>query len=95
MLEILKANIGKVLSRGKPDLILYQAGADPYMEDPYSPLKLDHHALMARDRFVFSFCKEHGIPCAWVLAGGYTKDTSKVVQVHVNTFEAAKEIYGR
>jgi acetoin utilization deacetylase AcuC-like enzyme len=95
MLEILKANIGKMLSRGKPDLILYQAGADPYMEDPYSPLKLDHHALMARDRFVFSFCKEHGIPCAWVLAGGYTKDTSKVVQVHVNTFEAAKEIYGR
>jgi acetoin utilization deacetylase AcuC-like enzyme len=95
MLAILHANIDKLLSRGRPDLILYQAGADPYMEDPYSPLKLDHHALKARDKFVFSFCKAHGIPCAWVLAGGYTKDTSKVVQVHVNTFHAAKEIYGR
>ena len=93
MLEILNANIGKVLSRGKPDIILYQAGADPYMDDPYSPLRLDHHALMARDRTVFRFCKEHGIPVAWVLAGGYTKDTSKVVQVHVNTFEATKEVF--
>lgn len=95
MLEILHANIGKLLSRGRPDIIIYQAGADPYMEDPYSPLKLDHHALKARDKVVFAFCKEHRIPVAWVLAGGYTKDTSKVVQVHVNTFEAAKEIYGR
>jgi acetoin utilization deacetylase AcuC-like enzyme len=94
MLEILHANLPKLLSRGRPDIILYQAGADPYCEDPYSPLKLDHHALKARDKTVFEFCKKEGIPVAWVLAGGYTKDTGKVVQVHVNTFEAAKEAYG-
>ena len=34
------------------------------------------------------------IPIAWVLAGGYTKDIRKVVQVHVNTFRAYKEVYG-
>jgi acetoin utilization deacetylase AcuC-like enzyme len=93
MMEILQANIGRLLSRGRPDLILYQAGADPYMEDPYSPLLLDHKALKARDKFVFEFCRRENIPVAWVLAGGYTKDTSKVVQVHVNTFEACKEVY--
>ena len=28
------------------DLLLFQAGADPYFEDPYSPLKLDHDDLL-------------------------------------------------
>ena len=78
-----------------PDLLLYQAGADPYFEDPYSPLALDHDDLLARDRRVFAFAKAHAIPVAWVLAGGYTSDVSKVVRVHLNTFRAWREIYGR
>jgi hypothetical protein len=35
----------------------------------------------------------NGIPIAWVLAGGYTEDTSKVVRVHTNTFEAWREVF--
>ncbi len=77
----------------KPDLLLYQAGADPYFEDPYSPLSLSHADLKERDRRVFQFAREHKIPIAWVLAGGYTEDISKIVQVHVNTFQAWKEVY--
>lgn len=82
-----------LLKNKKPDLLLYQAGADPYYEDPYSPLSLDHADLFARDKKVFQFAKQHSIPIAWVLAGGYTKDIQKVVQVHLNTFLAAHEIY--
>lgn len=77
-----------VLAGQRPDLLLYQAGADPYFEDPYSPLALDHDDLLARDLAVFAFARQHKIPCAWVLAGGYTEDISKVVRVHLNTFEA-------
>lgn len=83
-----------LLAERKPEVILYQAGADPYFEDPYSPLALDHEDLRARDRRVFEFSKAHGIPIAWVLAGGYTSDVSKVVRVHLNTFEAWREVYG-
>jgi acetoin utilization deacetylase AcuC-like enzyme len=79
---------------GKPDLLLYQAGADPYCEDPYSPLALDHDDLLERDRRAFAYSKRVGIPVAWVLAGGYTKDVSKVVRVHTNTFVAAREVFG-
>lgn len=79
--------------KSKPDLLLYQAGADPYFEDPYSPLSLNHADLKDRDRRVFQFAREHKIPIAWVLAGGYTEDISKIVQVHVNTFQAWKEVY--
>lgn len=48
---------------------------------------------MARDRRVFELAKNEQLPIAWVLAGGYTEDTSKVVRVHLNTFEAALEVY--
>ena len=82
-----------LLAEAQIDLLLLQAGADPYFEDPYSPLKLDHADLFARDRFVFEFTKRNGIPVAWVLAGGYTADIRKVVRVHLNTFLAYKEVY--
>ena len=89
MLAALDDGVGRILAWGRPDLLLYQAGADPYREDPYSPLALDHDDLLARDRRVFECARAAGIPIAWVLAGGYTKDTSKVVRVHLNTFDAA------
>ncbi len=93
-LGILEASLGPAIDRARPDAILYQAGADPYKEDPYSPLDLDHAALRARDAYVFEIAKRRGIPVMWVLAGGYTKDTSKVVEVHVNTARAAIEVFG-
>jgi acetoin utilization deacetylase AcuC-like enzyme len=47
-----------------------------------------------RDRRVFEFAKAQRIPIAWVLAGGYTKDVSKIVRVHLNTFDAWRDVYG-
>jgi len=93
LLEIMDQAL-PLLAERKPDVLLYQAGADPYFEDPYSPLALDHDDLRARDRHVFEFTKAHGIPVAWVLAGGYTSDVSKVVRVHLNTFAAWRDVYG-
>lgn len=89
MLVAMETAFETILAWGRPDLLLYQAGADPYLEDPYSPLLLDHADLYARDRRVFEFAAAERLPIAWVLAGGYTKDTSKVVGVHLNTFRAA------
>jgi len=94
MLAALDVGLSRLLAWGRPDLILYQAGADPYCEDPYSPLALDHDDLRERDRRVFAWAKAQRIPIAWVLAGGYTKDVSKIVRVHLNTFAAAREIFG-
>ncbi|HLL90329.1 MAG TPA: histone deacetylase [Tepidisphaeraceae bacterium] len=93
LLATLAGVLPLILER-RPDVLLYQAGADPYFEDPYSPLALTHDDLKARDRLVFDFARRHRIPIAWVLAGGYTPDTAKVVRVHTNTFEAAGEVFG-
>jgi acetoin utilization deacetylase AcuC-like enzyme len=89
----LDRGMAAILANGPPDLVLYQAGADPYQEDPYSPLALDLDDLRERDEAVFRWARQHGLPIAWVLAGGYTRDVSKVVAVHVGTFEAARAAY--
>jgi acetoin utilization deacetylase AcuC-like enzyme len=94
LLEALERGMAKILAYCRPDLILYQAGADPYREDPYSPLDLDHDDLRERDRTVFAWARREELPIAWVLAGGYTPDLSKVVEVHLGTFDAAAATYG-
>ena len=92
--EILRQQLPRLLEPARPDLLLYQAGADPLRDDPYSPLALTHTDLLERDRQVFTFARQHRIPIAWVLAGGYTRDVRKVVEVHLNTFIAAASIFG-
>lgn len=93
MLLAMDQGFADILAWQRPDLLLYQAGADPYCEDPYSPLALDHDDLLVRDRRVFELARREGIPIAWVLAGGYTADTAKVVRVHCNTFAAALSVF--
>jgi acetoin utilization deacetylase AcuC-like enzyme len=93
MLSILKELLPMLLGHGKPDILLYQAGADPLRDDPYSPLELTAYDLRERDRVVFEFAKENEIPVAWVLAGGYSEDTSKVVDVHVNTAKVCRDTF--
>jgi len=94
MLAAMDEGLALLEAWGRPDLVLYQAGADPFREDPYSPLALDHDDLFERDRRAFAWARDAGIPIAWVLAGGYTKEVWKVVKVHTNTFAAARAVFG-
>ena len=57
------------------------------------PLNSKH--LLARDRKVFALASEHRIPLAWAPVGGYTQGVRKVVQVHLNTFEAWRDAYNQ
>lgn len=90
---VLSQALPRLIQSTRPDLLFYQAGADPFREDPCSPLALNQSDLKRRDRQVFRFARDHGIPVAWVLAGGYTRDLNKLIEIHVNTAEAALEIF--
>lgn len=94
LIEAMEKNLPWLIQAGKPDILLYQAGADPLMDDPYSPLQLTHADLKLRDRMVFEFAKREDIPVAWVLAGGYTPEIEKIVRVHLNTARACWEVFG-
>lgn len=66
------------------DLLLYQAGADPHVDDPLGGL-LTTGQLQERDRIVFRACAERGLPVAWNLAGGYRNPFEGVLEIHRNT----------
>lgn len=94
LLDAMEQHLPWLLAYGKPDILLYQAGADPLRDDPYSPLNLTHEDLELRDRIVFEFAKVQNIPIAWVLAGGYCPEIEKVVRVHLNTARVCWEVFG-
>jgi acetoin utilization deacetylase AcuC-like enzyme len=66
------------------DLLLYQAGADPHINDPLGGW-LSTAQLRERDRRVFTSCRAMGLPVAWNLAGGYQTNLRKVLDIHDNT----------
>ena len=74
-------------------IVLYQAGADPHVDDPLGGF-LTTAQLALRDWWVFEGLRQRGIPVAWDLAGGYQDPLSKVVAIHVNTLRAAVEAEG-
>jgi len=88
--------LGDRLAKFQPDLILYQAGADPHVDDPLGGV-LTSAQLRQRDLRVFQIAKGLGIPLAWDLAGGYQRGgrtgIDPVIAIHLATFEEAVRVY--
>lgn len=70
------------------DVLLYQAGADPHVDDPLGGW-LTTAQLRARDACVFEAVAARRQPLVWNLAGGYQRDPDggirPVLEVHRNT----------
>lgn len=79
------------------DVVLYQAGADPHINDPYGGW-LTTEELKQRDAIVFDVLKTSGVPVAWNLAGGYQVEPDgsipKVLEIHDNTMRECVRVYG-
>lgn len=73
----------------RPDLVLYVAGADPYLEDQLGGLCLTYEGLRGRDFLVLSSAREAGIPVVIVFAGGYARRVEDTAAIHVATIEEA------
>jgi acetoin utilization deacetylase AcuC-like enzyme len=76
----------------QPQLIMYVAGADPFMEDQLGGLLLTFDGLVRRDRMVFETATKHGIPVCVTLAGGYAFNPHDTVTIHANTAKVAAEV---
>lgn len=73
------------------DVILYQAGADPHIDDPLGGW-LTTQQLFERDQLVFETAAGLSIPVAWNLAGGYQTPLRKVLEIHDNMMRACADI---
>lgn len=74
------------------DLLLYQAGADPHVDDPLGGF-LTSAQMAKRDRLVFEYTKRQGLPLVWNLAGGYQTPVSKVIDLHTTTLMECIAVY--
>jgi acetoin utilization deacetylase AcuC-like enzyme len=88
-LHALEHALEELSQRFDPGFVIYLAGADPHEGDRLGRLKLTWDGLEARDRRVFDWAWQRGLPLAFAMAGGYGHRIEDTVQVQVNTFGAA------
>ena len=90
-LTTLQSHYPQVLDSVKPDLVIYQAGADPYKEDMLGSLELTMAGLKQRDQYIIGQARKRKIPLAVTLGGGYALDVEEVVSIHAETIKVAIE----
>ena len=78
-LGILRRELPKAFNKSDPDLIIYNAGTDPFEKDRLGAMGISEKGIIERDRFVFEQAFIRGIPIAMVLSGGYTKDSATII----------------
>lgn len=86
-LRCLDEHLDTVLGESTAELVIYLAGADPYLDDRLGRLRLSMEGLRRRDRTVFSACHGLGVPVAMVLGGGYARNLSDVAAIHAQTVQ--------
>ena len=84
-LRALAAAVAESFVRGRPDLVLYIAGADPYEHDRLGRLAVTKAGLAERDRLVLAAARRTGTPLAIVCGGGYCPDLDAIVDIHATT----------
>jgi len=84
-LKALEAGLKQALKRAGADLAIYIAGADPYVDDRYGRLGLSKSGLAERDRMVFRYCRDGGLPVAVTMGGGYARLIQDTVDIHFQT----------
>lgn len=84
-LDALENSLAPLVERFAPDLILYQAGVDPWHGDRLGRLALSQDGLDARDRFVAGLARRRGIGLASTPGGGYGPDPREIAERHVRS----------
>jgi acetoin utilization deacetylase AcuC-like enzyme len=78
---LLSAGLDRLARFPQPDLALVVCGSDPYELDELpstAGLRLTLDQLMQRDRLVYGFLKHRAVPAAYLMAGGYGRNSWRV-----------------
>lgn len=87
-----RRHLRAVIAEFKPEVIIYQAGADNWVGDPLGGC-LTMQELYQRDIITLFEAKQAGVGVVVNLAGGYAKNYDDTLTIHMNTGEAIKEVY--
>lgn len=92
-LAILANELPRFLDGARADVVIYQAGVDPHVDDRLGRLALSDDGLVARERLVAQTCIERGLPLASTLGGGYGADRMAVALRHARSIIALGGCY--
>lgn len=88
-LEALDQALNTMHDQFRPNFIIYLAGADPHEGDRLGKLKITQNGMRLRDEQVFQYGRDHQVPIAFCMAGGYGKEIDSTVKIHLQTIEVA------
>jgi acetoin utilization deacetylase AcuC-like enzyme len=94
-LALLAAHLPGLLEDVRPDLVFYNAGVDPYIDDRLGRLALSAQGLERRERLVLKTCLAAGVPVAGVVGGGYAPDLDQLARLHAILPQVASELFAR
>jgi len=92
-LRHLRSELPRLIDEVQPNFIFYLAGVDILASDKLGRLSVSKEDCLARDRYVLQTCKDHSIPVAVSMGGGYSVKIADIIDAHANTFRAAQEIF--
>jgi acetoin utilization deacetylase AcuC-like enzyme len=92
-LQLLKEALPVLIAQVKPDIVFYLSGVDILETDQFGKLKVTLEGCKERDEMVFRTLKQHRIPCAVAMGGGYSRQIRDIVNAHCNTFKVAAAIF--
>ncbi|SNR60623.1 histone deacetylase family protein [Hymenobacter mucosus] len=93
-LQTLHRVLPALLEQVQPDFIFFQAGVDVLATDKLGKLALTQAGCRQRDEFVLGLCRQHQIPVAVSMGGGYSEQLRDIVDAHCNTFQVAYNVFG-
>ena len=89
---VLATHLPGLIARHRPDIVFYNAGVDPHVEDKLGRLALGDEGLARRDRTVIETCRAAGVPVACVVGGGYADDLDRLARRHTSVHKAAAAV---
>lgn len=92
-LQILKAQLPKLIEKVQPDFVFYLSGVDILASDKLGKLNCSVQGCKERDRYVLSLLQQHQLPVEVSMGGGYSKDIKVIIEAHANTYRMAQDIY--
>jgi acetoin utilization deacetylase AcuC-like enzyme len=83
-LAVLEETLIPLLDEVRPQIILYQAGVDPFGGDQLGRLSLSDDGLRRRELLVARLAVARGIPLASTVGGGYGENKPAIAHRHVS-----------
>jgi histone deacetylase 11 len=94
-LILLLASLPKAIGEFNPELIVYNAGTDIFMEDRLGNLSVSERGIISRDEYVFQVAHENSIPILMVLSGGYHKKSGGIIARSINNIITKFDLFTR